>query len=265
MTSSDSSSNASVVPSAGSGGTSLVEPEASFSGVSSGPSSSVDARVLRDLEVMKVGHDLDTTVIEGSLVAIKERYNIPVEYGLHVLLPGQRPYSSDAPKGRDADLMDLSDLREMSKVPSWKPPATRNVVLAREVSGTPSNKALRSSSKRPFDGSAPQSGDPTRKYKKVKVLSRRHKSHRDEGGSRSHSKGKEPMRSVEELEAPEESAEEIVAPIFRRLKSMKDLCETLIRKDDEGYYTLYMSDMALQDMDKELRARWEPLMNLTKI
>ncbi|RWW62289.1 hypothetical protein BHE74_00030604 [Ensete ventricosum] len=130
--------------------------------------------------------------------------------------------------------MDLSDLREMSKVPSWKPPATRNVVLAREVSGTPSNKALRSSSKRPFDGSAPQSGDPTRKYKKVKVLSRRHKSHRDEGGSRSHSKGKEPMRSVEELEAPEESAEEIVAPIFRRLKSMKDLCETLIRKDDEG-------------------------------
>ncbi|RRT68222.1 hypothetical protein B296_00038483 [Ensete ventricosum] len=98
MTSSDSSTNASVVPSAGSGGTSLVEPEASSSGVSFGPSSSVDARVLRDLEVMKAGHDLDTTVTEGSLTAIRERYNIPVEYGLHVVLPGQRPYSSDAPR-----------------------------------------------------------------------------------------------------------------------------------------------------------------------
>ncbi|RZS11776.1 hypothetical protein BHM03_00043142 [Ensete ventricosum] len=129
--------------------------------------------------------------------------------------------------------MDLSDLCGMSKVSGWKPPATCAVVPAREVSGTPSNKAPRSSSKRPYDGSTPQSDDPTRKYKKVKVLSRRHKSHRDEGGSRSHSKGKEPTRSVEELEALEESAEEIVAPIFRCLKSM-DLCGTSIRKDDEG-------------------------------
>ncbi|RRT34362.1 hypothetical protein B296_00058972 [Ensete ventricosum] len=46
---------------------------------------------------MKVGHDLDTAVTEGSLTAIRERYSIPVEYGLHVPQPGQRPYSSDAP------------------------------------------------------------------------------------------------------------------------------------------------------------------------
>ncbi|RWW37692.1 hypothetical protein BHE74_00057155 [Ensete ventricosum] len=97
MTSSDSSSSVRVVPSSGSGGTSLGEPEASSSGASSGPPSPVDARVLRDLEVMKVGHDLDTAVTEGSLAAIRERYSIPVEYGLHVPQLGQRPYSSDAP------------------------------------------------------------------------------------------------------------------------------------------------------------------------
>ncbi|RZS21478.1 hypothetical protein BHM03_00054140 [Ensete ventricosum] len=67
------------------------------SGASSGPLSLVDARVLRDLEVMKAGHDLDTTVIEGSLTAIRERYNISTECGLHVPRSGQRPYSSDAP------------------------------------------------------------------------------------------------------------------------------------------------------------------------
>ncbi|RRT84040.1 hypothetical protein B296_00016038 [Ensete ventricosum] len=42
-------------------------------------------------------HDLDTVVIEGSLVAIRERYNIPREYGLHISWPGRHPYSSDVP------------------------------------------------------------------------------------------------------------------------------------------------------------------------
>ncbi|RRT84707.1 hypothetical protein B296_00010765 [Ensete ventricosum] len=97
MTSLDSSSNVSVVPSVGSGGTSPAKLEVSSSGASSGPPSPVDARVLRDLEVMKAGHDLDTAVTEGSLAAIREWYNIPVEYGMHVPLPGQHPYSSDAP------------------------------------------------------------------------------------------------------------------------------------------------------------------------
>ncbi|RRT32159.1 hypothetical protein B296_00053785 [Ensete ventricosum] len=46
---------------------------------------------------MKSDHDLDTTVIEGSLAMIRERYSIPVEYGLHVSQPRQRPYSLDAP------------------------------------------------------------------------------------------------------------------------------------------------------------------------
>ncbi|RWV93241.1 hypothetical protein GW17_00044318 [Ensete ventricosum] len=84
MTSSDSSSSVRVISSPGSGGVSLGDPEASPSGASSGPPSRVDARALRDLEVMKAYHDLDTAVTEGSLVAIRERYNFPAEYGLHV-------------------------------------------------------------------------------------------------------------------------------------------------------------------------------------
>ncbi|RRT69508.1 hypothetical protein B296_00037318 [Ensete ventricosum] len=143
----------------------------------------------------------------------------------------------------------------MPKVSGGKPSATRAVAPAREVSETLSNEARRSSSKRPSDGSAPQSGDPTRKHKKVKVLLRRHKSRRDEGGSQSHSRGKEPAGLVEELKASKESVEEIVALVSHRPKSMKNLCETLVRKDDEGYYALYMSDLALQDPDKEMRAR----------
>ncbi|RWW53941.1 hypothetical protein BHE74_00039515 [Ensete ventricosum] len=97
MTSSDSSSSVRVVSSPGSGETSRCDPEVSSSGASSGPPSPVDARVLRGLEVMKLDHDLDTVVTEGSLVVIRERYSISVEYRLHVPQPGQRPYSLDAP------------------------------------------------------------------------------------------------------------------------------------------------------------------------
>ncbi|RWW36727.1 hypothetical protein BHE74_00058231, partial [Ensete ventricosum] len=93
MTSLDSSSSVRVISSPGSGGVSRGDPEAS----SSGPPSPVDAMVLRDLEVMKADHDLDTTVTEGSLAVIRGRYSIPTEYGVYVPRPGQRPYSSDAP------------------------------------------------------------------------------------------------------------------------------------------------------------------------
>ncbi|RWW40836.1 hypothetical protein BHE74_00053718 [Ensete ventricosum] len=97
MTSSDSSSSVRVISSPGSGETSRCDPEVGSSGASFGPPSPVDARVLRDLEVMKSDHDLDTTVTEGSLAVIRERYSIPAEYGLHVPQPEQRPYSLDAP------------------------------------------------------------------------------------------------------------------------------------------------------------------------
>ncbi|RZS04644.1 hypothetical protein BHM03_00035004, partial [Ensete ventricosum] len=79
------------------GGASQSDPEASPSGASLGPLSPVDSRVVRDLEVMKADHDLDTAVTEGSLAVIRERYSFPAEYGLHVPEPRQRPFSSDAP------------------------------------------------------------------------------------------------------------------------------------------------------------------------
>ncbi|RRT61962.1 hypothetical protein B296_00019666 [Ensete ventricosum] len=102
-------------------------------------------------------------------------------------------------------------------------------------------------------------------HKKVKILSRRHKSRRGEGRSRSHSKGKEPTTPVEGLETPIESTEEAASPVFHRPRSMKDLCGTKVRKDDEVYYALYMSDLAHEDPNKEMQVRWEKLKNSTKI
>ncbi|RRT45292.1 hypothetical protein B296_00032274 [Ensete ventricosum] len=97
ITSSDSSSSVRVVSPPGSGETSRCDPEVGSSGASSRPPSPVDARVLRDLEVMMSDHDLDTAVTEGSLAVIREWYSIPTKYGLHVSQPGHRPYSLDAP------------------------------------------------------------------------------------------------------------------------------------------------------------------------
>ncbi|RWV78144.1 hypothetical protein GW17_00060933, partial [Ensete ventricosum] len=38
-----------------------------------------------------------------------------------------------------------------------------------------------------------------------------------------------------------------------------------VRKDDAGYYALYMSDLAHQDPDKEMQARWGKPKNSTKV
>ncbi|RZS26122.1 hypothetical protein BHM03_00059427 [Ensete ventricosum] len=129
----------------------------------------------------------------------------------------------------------------------------------------PTTKALKSSSKRPTEASTQQADDLARRHKKVKILSRRHKSRHDEGGSRSHSKGKEPTAPVEGLEMLVESAEEAALPVFHHPRSMKDLYGTKVRKDDAGYYALYMSDLAHQDPNKEMQVRWEKLKNSTKI
>ncbi|RWV81869.1 hypothetical protein GW17_00056672 [Ensete ventricosum] len=351
MTFSDSSSIVRVVSSPRSGEASRCDLEVGSSGASSGPPSPVDTRVLRDLEVMKADHDLDTTVTEGSLAVIRERYSIPVEYGLHVPQPGQRPYSSDAPdmcisvdaleSGRllshrpsqfssqraafqqqrleiplpfvsgpiwgfmldwsahpignaypylseeesvlvgrlkeilssscaikemtelwlveaglspaSRDRMDLSDLRGMPKVSSSKAPPAR--LATREVGASPTREAPKASSKRPVDAPIVQVDDPTRRHKKVKVLTRRHKSRLGEGESRSRSKGKEPVAPSEEPDMPTESEEGGASPVHRRRRSMKDLFKTKVHKDDAGYYTLQMSDLGHQDPDKEMKAR----------
>ncbi|RZR92907.1 hypothetical protein BHM03_00021294, partial [Ensete ventricosum] len=321
MTSSDSSSSVRVVSSSGSGEASRCDPEVSSSGASSRPPSSIDARVQRDLEVMKADHNLDTAVTEGSLAVIRERYSIPVEYRLHVPQPGQRPYSSDTPDmcisvdaleaslrfplhplieeclrwwrispsqvvsnswrylvvflgecqgaeiiptwdlfmvfsgfrlywsahpidnassylseeesvlvGRlkgiissscaikemtelwlveaglnptSRDQMDLGELRGMPKVSGGKAPPTR--LVAREVDASPTREAPKALSKRPVDAPTEQADDSARRHKKVKVLTRRHKSRHDEGESCSRSKGKEPAAPSEEPDTPVES------------------------------------------------------------
>ncbi|RZR89379.1 hypothetical protein BHM03_00017082 [Ensete ventricosum] len=153
----------------------------------------------------------------------------------------------------------------MSKVSGGKLPTANAAAPAREVDITPPTEAPKSSSKRLSDASIQQADDLARRHKTVKILSRRHKSHRGEGGSRSHSKGKEPTAPIEKLETPIEFAKEVTTPVFHHPKSMKDLCGTKVRKDDAGYYALYMSDLAHQDPDKEMQARWEKLKNSTKI
>ncbi|RZR86335.1 hypothetical protein BHM03_00013508 [Ensete ventricosum] len=276
-------------------GVSQGDPEASSSGASLGPPSLVDVRVLRDLEVMKADHDLNTVVTEGSLAVIRGRYSIPVEYGLHIPWPGQRPYSLDAlgmcisvdaleaglrfslhphieeclrwwrispsqvapnswrylvvflGKCRGAgiiltwdlfmacfrlcksrggyylttrvsfrvsgvpsnnkDRMDLGDLRGMPKMSGSKAPSTRVAAPAREVSVSPAREALKVLSKRSIDALTEQVDDPARRHKKVKALTRRHKSRHGEGESCSHSKGKEPTTPSEEPETPAESDE----------------------------------------------------------
>ncbi|RWW59159.1 hypothetical protein BHE74_00033919 [Ensete ventricosum] len=250
------------------------DPEANSSGVSSGPPSLIDARVLRDLEVMKVDHDLDTTVTEGSLAVIRGRYSIPVEYGLHVPRPGQCPYSSDACPTCSSrwmlwrpvsNWMDLGDLRGMPKMSNGKAPSTHAVAPAREVGVSPAREAPKASLKRPIDAPTEQANDPARRHKKVKVLTRRHKSWYGEGESRSHSKGKEPAAPSEELDTLAESDEGDASPVHHRPRSMKDLFKTKVHKGNAGYYTLQMSDLGHQDLDKEMKARWRGLKNSTKV
>ncbi|RZS26551.1 hypothetical protein BHM03_00059905 [Ensete ventricosum] len=370
MTSSDSSSSVRVISSSGSRETSRYDPEVGSSGASSGPPSRVDARVLRDLEVMKSDHDLDTAVTEGSLAVIRERYNIPIKYGLHVPQPGQRPYSLDAPgmcirfplqplieeclrwwrispsqvapnswhylvvflsecRGTEIILtrdlfmacfrlcksrggyyltarvgfrvsgapsnnkgwksryllvsgpvwgfrldwsahpidnashqMDLRELREMPKVTSGKVPPTRPT--AREVGASPAREAPKASLKRPVVTPTEQAEDAARHHKKVKVLTRRHKSRLGKGESHSRSKGKEPAAPSEEPEAPAESEEGGASPAHQRPRLMKGVFKTKVHKGDAGYYTLLMSDLGHQDPEKEMKARWKRLKNSTK-
>ncbi|RZS00466.1 hypothetical protein BHM03_00030155 [Ensete ventricosum] len=161
--------------------------------------------------------------------------------------------------------MDLGELRGMPKVFGGKAPSTCTVVPAREVITSPARETSKASSKRPIDASTEQVDDPAQRPKKVKVLTRRHKSRHGEGETRSRSKGKEPAAPSEELETPVESDEGGASSVHDRSRSMKDLFKTKVHKDDAGYYTLHMSDLGRQDPDKEMKARWRGLKNSTKI
>ncbi|RZS22880.1 hypothetical protein BHM03_00055750 [Ensete ventricosum] len=142
-----------------------------------------------------------------------------------------------------------------SKVPPTWP-------IAREVGASPVREALRASSKRPVVSPPEQVEDTARRHKKVKVLTRRHKSCLGEGESRSRFKGKEPAAPSEE---PVRSEEGGASPAHERPRSMKDLFKTKVHKGDVGYYALLMSDLGHQDPEKEMKARWKGLKNSMKV
>ncbi|RZS19407.1 hypothetical protein BHM03_00051796, partial [Ensete ventricosum] len=218
------------------------DPEASPSGASSRPPSLVDSRALQDLEVMKVDHDLDTTVTEGSLAMIREQ---AVQHPGRIQVACSATWAAPLQFGRaqyvHLDRMDLDELRGMPKVSGGKAPSTHAAVPAREVN------------------------DPARRPKKVKVLTRRHKSRHGDGESRSRSKSKELAAPSVELETPAESDKGGASPVHHRLRSMKDLFKTKVHKDDAGYYTLHMSDLASeleQEFGKTKQERDEVLQQL---
>ncbi|RRT55738.1 hypothetical protein B296_00012735 [Ensete ventricosum] len=101
--------------------------------------------------------------------------------------------------------MDLDELRGMPKVSGGKAPSTRTT--AREVGVSLAREAPKASSKRPIDAPTEQADDPARRHKKLKVLTRRHKSRHGEGESRSHSKDKKPAAPSKEPDTPVESDE----------------------------------------------------------
>ncbi|RWW60312.1 hypothetical protein BHE74_00032703 [Ensete ventricosum] len=221
------SSSVRVVPSASSEGTRSEVPEASVSGSSSsGIPSSVDVKSLSDLEVMKSCHDVDSVIKDESLGSIRECYSIPKEYDLHASLPKQRPYN---PESSEISI-------------SNSPPEVEKV----RVETTP---------KRPAGSLAPEQAATARLGKQIKIAVKKHKSRHDEGSSRAISRGEEPMASIEGDSSP----------TYHRPKIMKDLCETRVRKDDEGYYILQMANWAPKDLTAMMQARWLNLSYMSKV
>ncbi|RRT60308.1 hypothetical protein B296_00024851 [Ensete ventricosum] len=281
-----------VVSSPGSGETSRCDPEVSSSGASSGPPSPVNARVLRDLEVMKSDHDQDTAVIEGSLVVIRERYSILIEYGLHVPQPGQRPYSLDAP-----DMCISVDALEVGLwfplhplieecLRWWRislsqvaPNSWRYLIVflgERQGAGIIPTRDLFMACFRLYKS---QGGYylTARVGFRVSGAPSNNKDQMDLGELRGIPKvasGKVPptrptarevATPLEEPEVPAESEEGGASPAHQRPRSMKDLFKTKVHKGDAGYYALLMSDLGHHDPKKEIKAKWKGLKNSTKV
>ncbi|RRT76622.1 hypothetical protein B296_00028487 [Ensete ventricosum] len=143
--------------------------------------------------------------------------------------------------------MDLSALCDMPKVLVGKStPVARVTPSSLEVEEVRVEATLRTaqapSPKRLIEKSVLRQEDPTRTHKRVKVAVGKHKSRHGEGSSRAPSKDKE-------LVGPNE---EPTLPSRCRSKSMKELCRTNVRKNDEDYYALHMTDPPSQDPDFEM-------------
>ncbi|RWW02472.1 hypothetical protein GW17_00034421, partial [Ensete ventricosum] len=144
-------------------------------------------------------------------------------------------------------------------------PSTSTAAPAQEVGVSLAREAPKASSKRLINTLTEQVDDPAQRHKKVKVLMRRHKSRHGEGEPHSHSNGKEPTAPSKEPDTPVESDEGGASPVHHRPRFIKDLFKTKVHKNDAGYYILQMSDLEHQDLDKEMKARWRGLKNLTKL
>ncbi|RWV78412.1 hypothetical protein GW17_00060627 [Ensete ventricosum] len=153
----------------------------------------------------------------------------------------------------------------MPKMSNGKAPSTRATAPVRKVDVSPAREAPKTSSKRPIDAPTGQADDPAQRPKKVKVLTRRHKSRHGEGESRSHSKDKKSASPSEEPDTPVESDEGGALLVHHRPRSMKDLLKTKVHKD--GAKILYPANVQTghQDPDKEMKARWRGLKNSMKV
>ncbi|RWV84677.1 hypothetical protein GW17_00053592 [Ensete ventricosum] len=109
--------------------------------------------------------------------------------------------------------------------------------------------------KRPAGSLAPEQAATARLGKRIKIAVKKHKSSHGEGSSRAIARGEEPMASIEGDSSP----------TYHRPKTMKDLCETRVRKDDEGYYILQMANWAPKDLTAMMQARWLNLSYMSKV
>ncbi|RWW55011.1 hypothetical protein BHE74_00038389 [Ensete ventricosum] len=120
----------------------------------------------------------------------------------------------------------------MPKMSSGKVLSTRAAAPAWEVDVSLGREALKTSTKRPIDAPIGQADDPAWRHKKVKVLTRRHKSRHGDGESCSHSKDKKPAAPSEEPDMPVKSNEGGASPVHHRPRSIKDLFKMKVHKDD---------------------------------
>ncbi|RWW20516.1 hypothetical protein BHE74_00004926 [Ensete ventricosum] len=185
----------------------------------------MDSKALQDLEVMKACHDVDSTVAEGSLVAIRERYNISEEYAPHALLLGynelgRTPWDAEGAKWKIGTGSSATvSLPKVRKVP---------IGITPRVASAPTPK-------RPIEGLTPHPDGSARTHKRVKMTTVRHKSH-----------------CARIAHTPPSKINEGTIRDDRH-------------KDNEGYYALHMTDLPPRDPDSKMQAWWEALKNSARV
>ncbi|RZR72496.1 hypothetical protein BHM03_00014086 [Ensete ventricosum] len=119
--------------------------------------SPVDAKSLRDLEVMKSYYDIASIITEESLRLIRERYSILEEYALRAPSPNQSSSTTRA----------ASSSQEVEEI--------RVEAMPKRLAGS----------------AAPEQAATTRPGKRVKITVKKHKSRHNEGSSQAVARGKE--------------------------------------------------------------------------